>query len=215
MGLIRLICTFVLITLLSSCTDNTGSSANNQESATSTRQAVDTFVVEAEAQAGDLSDLFTYHKKLILNDAITFDVLGIGTTVTGNYLIIKSDKRTGAYASITGDKQGHIVHSYATDMDADQQIEVIIFTRNEDNQQGSLIIHEIDSLNNHTKITLPELTTDLAEGYQGQDTFFVKGNSIIRKFPVAVANSTGNASTKSIEYVLMNNALLPSSQKEQ
>ena len=214
MRLLKLIYTFCLLTLLNGCTENVGDTANNQEATTTPQTIADTFLVEPDANSGDLQELFTFHRKLQVNNDISFDVLGIGKTARGNYLILKSDKRNGTYASITGDKQGRLIHSYATDMDSDQQIEVIIFTKTGNQQRGNLIIHEIDSLNNHTEITLPDLTPDVADGYQGQDTFYVAGNKIIREFPVFPKDSAGqaNANRRHIEYVLKNNALLPSAQ---
>lgn len=215
MRLQTLICLLCWILILNSCTDNIDSSANNQAADTQAQTAVDTFVVEPEANSGDLADLFTFHQKLNLNANISFDVLGVGTPNGGNYLILKSDKKKNKYTSITGDKEGQIVQAYATDMDADQQIEVIIAIKSMDNRKGTLIIHEIDSLNNQTKITLPELTTEGAQGYQGQDTFYVKGNKIIREFSVrSSSTSTGTSNSRRIEYVLKNNAFLPSAQGE-
>jgi hypothetical protein len=143
-------------------------------------------------------------------------VLGIGRTDVGNYLILKSDKKRESYVSITGDKQGRIINSNATDLDADHHIEVIIFIRDEKTSRGNLLIHEIDSLQNHTRITLPDLSSDLSEGYRGQDTFYVQNNKIIREFPVFPKNSSDTqkaSARKNIQYVLKNNALLPSGQQ--
>jgi hypothetical protein len=203
--------------LLGSCTENAGTtenSANNLAAVPASQKISDTFHVEPEVQSGDLSDLFTYHKKLNINNNITFDVLGIGAQTAGNYLILKNDKAKNTYTSITGDKQGRIIHSSATDMDADHQIEVILFIRNKADTKGNLIIHEIDSLNNQNRINLPELTSDLADGYSGQDTFYVQNNKIIREFPVTgkkTATQAARTDKRRIEYVLKSNALLPSS----
>jgi hypothetical protein len=209
---------FALPTLIS-CSESTGDSRNNlvsvaNDAAPASQRRPDTFVIQPEANPGDLSDLFTYHNKLTLNNDITFDVLGLGTQAVGNYLILKSDKSRSKYVSITGDKQGRIVHSVATDIDADHQIEVILFIKNMTDLKGKLIIHEIDSLNKHNNIMLPELTPDLAEGYQGRDTFYVQNNKIIREFPVFSKSATGSkagTNKRHIEYVLKNNTLLPSS----
>jgi hypothetical protein len=210
MRLVKLIYILFWILTLSSCTENSGSSVSNTPSASSPQQAADTFVVEPEAHPGELTELFTFHRKLNLPNGLSFHVLALGQPASGSYLIIKSDDRGKRYTSITGNKKGRIVQAYATDMDADKQIEIIIAIESVEDRKGTLIIHEIDSLNNQTKITLPELTSDFSEGYQGQDTFFVKGNKIIREFPVSPASNDQKVSTRRIEYVLSTNTLLPS-----
>lgn len=196
--------------ILSSCTENNGAATVSTAADTPVQQATDTFVVEPEAQAGDLTELFTFHRKLNVQN-MTFHVLGLGTMASGNYLIIKSSNDGQKFTSITGDKKGRIVQAYATDMDADKQMEIIISIKSPVDQKGTLIVHEIDSLNNQNKITLPELTTDFLEGYQGQDSFFVKGNKIIREFLVSTKDE-GKTGKRTIEYVLKNNTLLPSAQ---
>lgn len=207
----------ILQIVLSSCTENTADNTaetTNQAAVNSVSQKLaDSLIIEPEENAGDLSDLFTYHNKLLVNGHVEINVLGIGTTSVGNYLILKSDKKRGSYVSITGDKQGRIVNSIATDMDADHQIEVILFIRDEKTSWGKLLIHEIDSLQNHTRITLPDLSSDLAEGYKGQDTFYVEKNKIIREFPVFPNSSSGTqtaSARRHIQYVLKNNTLLSS-----
>jgi hypothetical protein len=196
--------------ILTSCTENNGSATSDTSANAPIQQATDTFVVEPEAQAGDLNELFTFHQKLNVQD-MTFHVLGLGTMASGNYLIIKSSNDGKKFTSITGDKKGRIVQAYATDMDADKQVEIIISIKSLEDHKGTLVIHEIDSLDNQSKITLPELTSNFLEGYQGQDSFFVKGNKIIREILVSTKDA-GKTGKRSIEYVLKNNTLLPSAQ---
>jgi hypothetical protein len=203
--------------LFFSCTENAADNTNDSGGSVSQLLA-DTLMIQPEEDAGSLSELFTYHNKLVISPDMDVHVLGTGGSDKGNYLILKSDKSRSNYVSITGDRQGHIITSSVTDMDADHQIEVIIFTRSEKDSRGSLIIHEIDSLNNHTRIALPELASDLSQGYEGQDTLFVASNKIIREFPVfPKAGSGTKASTgrRHIEYVLKSNSLLPSNHHTQ
>jgi hypothetical protein len=141
-------------------------------------------------------------------------VLSLGTPQKGGYLILKSDMNQQKYTAMSGEREGYINGSNAVDLDADEQIEILIYVKKGKEGNGNIIIHEIDSLNNHTKINLPDLTNDISDGYKGRDTFYVANNKIVREFPVYESNKP-IGKRRRIEYVLKNNALLPSGHVDQ
>ncbi len=188
---------------------------NNTVSNIATEQ-IDTLSVKPQEQPADLKDIFTYHKQFKVNDSLVFDVLGWGAAKKGSYLVLKSSIPTESYFSISGQRMGEIVNSYITDMDADMQLEVIIITEDNDRNKGNVYSHEIDSLNQQTDITLPELSLELKSGYVGNDTFFISQEKLIRQFQITSQNETGDGGNaiRQIEYVFRNNTFILSGSNE-
>ena len=200
----------LVVMFFCACTSSPdGSDANTEVEPASIELIKNGSVIFPETDSVSLSELFINHHKLLVNNKLTFDVLSLGAPMNGSYLILKSDQSRASYTAITGERQGYITNSSATDLDADDQIEVLIYVKRSKNDQGSVIIHEIDSLNNHTQVSLPELTTDLSDGYDGRDSFYVANGKIIREFPIFKENKA-IGKIRHIEYVLKNNTLLSS-----
>jgi hypothetical protein len=138
-------------------------------------------------------------------------VLSWGSESKGNYLVLKSDKLSNRYFSISGQREGRIINSFISDMDADMQAEVIVVTQNRTDNKGSLYAHEIDSHNKQTDITLPDLSPELQEGYAGQDTFYVDKEKLFREF--RLQNET--AGKRRVEYTFRNNTFILAGNTEQ
>lgn len=176
----------------------------------------DNFIVAKGKNISELADLFHYHKQWLVNESLTFDILGWGPKTTGSYLILKSDKLANRFFSISGERTGKVINSFITDMDADMQEEVLIILRENTKGKANLVIHEIDSLNKQKIIYLPELSEDLTEGYYGTDSFYINNNKIIREFPVYEGQQSLKQprGKRSIEYILSNNTLVLSGNRE-
>lgn len=215
---VRFVCASALFVLFSCESQPAGGESTQKDNLSATQnQNIDTLSVETAVNPTALTDIFTYHKQFKVNDTITFDVLGWGTESKGSYLVLRSDKLSNRYFSISGQREGRIINSFVTDMDADLQIEVIIVTQENATKKGNIYSHEIDSLNKQTDIILPELTTELKRNYAGSDTFYLNQNKLIRQFQLTSGqnNSKGqNASQRQIDYVFKNNTFILSGNSE-
>jgi hypothetical protein len=195
---------------------NTNRESNSSNEVNLNRLSGDTIQVKPGKQLANLSDLFHFHRQFSVNDTLTFDILAWGPSHSGTYLILKTDRLSDRYTAISGDRVGHLSHCYITDMDADKQEEVLIIMKQEPEGKGSLVIHEIDSLNKQKIISLPKLAENLSEGYIGSDTIYMRGKKIIREFPVYEVQNKVNTikGKRSIEYIFSNNTLVLSGNTE-
>ncbi|QHT71605.1 hypothetical protein GXP67_35530 [Rhodocytophaga rosea] len=189
--------------LLTAC-DSQTTNGSQQEIVSSESKNTDTLAVETENSPTSLDNLFTYHKQFKVNDTLTFDVLSWGSESKGNYLILKSDKLSNEYFSISGQREGRIINAFITDMDADMQAEVIVVTQSRTDNKGSLYAHEIDGQNKQADIVLPDLSPELQKGYIGQDTFYVTKDRLIREFTLQNESSL----KRKIEYTFGNNTFI-------
>lgn len=204
------------ICMLSGCGSQTDTERSNENNKTSATDEVDTLSVKTQEQPVELRNIFTYHKQFKVNDSLVFDVLEWGAANKGSYLVLKSSRPTNNYFSISGQRTGKIVNAYITDMDADMQLEVTIITKDNDDNKGNVYSHEIDSLNQQSNITLPELSPELKSGYIGNDTFFISQDKLIHKFHINAKNKTAdsNDAIRQIEYVFRNNTFILSGSNE-
>lgn len=101
---------------------------------------------------------------------------------------------------------GTIVDATVADLDANGFPEIYVFTQSAGSgSYGGVVGYASNRNKSVTDISLPELSTKDAKGYQGHDAFAVSGRALVRRFPIyrdADANAGPTGGERRISYRL-------------
>lgn len=156
---------------------------------------------------------FRFHKAIEVKPGLTLDVLswGRGSSSAGGFLILRSDSTHMNYRSESGELDGKIVDVWDMDLDSDGNPELYIQAKGEG--KGSYLnmyIYEYSEGGSNQKISFPELSSSLKEGYRGNDSVYIKEGKLMREFPVFDKKDSTSAATggiRKMEYTLRSNRL--------
>ena len=121
-------------------------------------------------------------------------------------LEIEGKRSDFTYPKIEAEIDGTIVNIKVVDLNQDKYPELYCFANSAGSGSYGNVYGYIFESDRWTIIKLPELRKKWQRGYMGHDKFSIKGDRIIRKFPVykkgdTNANPTGG--TRRIEYILI------------
>ena len=155
-----------------------------------------------ETPTPDESSPVTFERQLSFGDT-TFTLKAYGSD--DRKLIVVQASRAGepvgdtARAPVNGD----IVNASATDLDADESPEVLVFTRSRTEHRRGSFAGFAFVADQFTPLSLPALDARQAPGYRGGDAFTVAGSQVVRRFPVFEGKGDQpTAKTRTITYSL-------------
>lgn len=157
---------------------------------------------------------FPFYKNIEIKPGLNFEVLswGKGVDSLGGYLLLMSDSAKNNYRSISVERKGIIVDAWNMDLDNDGNPELYIqyVVRKDVNDMN---VYEFVN-NGFDKISFPGLNSNLKEGYEGNDNFFVKNGDLFRSVPI-VTTENGKPTTlvKTLQYHLRGNGFSASEVK--
>lgn len=130
----------------------------------------------------------------------------IGTFIVGIYASEGAGTEPKAdrlITEITGDRDGEIQNCWMTNIDSDENLEVLIFSRSAGSgAYAQLQVYKFDGSALY-KAELPEPDASLMDGYQGRDWYELSDGKLLRNFPLyreADANCCPDGGDRVIEY---------------
>ncbi|OUJ74471.1 PliI family lysozyme inhibitor of I-type lysozyme [Hymenobacter crusticola] len=100
---------------------------------------------------------------------------------------------------------GTVTDVVATNLNDDKSPELLVFVSDAGSgSYGQLVAYSFANQGRQS-LTLPDLTSAAAEGYQGQDVFKVQGQELLRSFPLykpADPNCCPSGGTRTVRYKL-------------
>ncbi len=147
----------------------------------------------------------TYQRRLVnQNYAISVTVQGEENMKDLQIEVLRGGKLVTEF---TESIDGQVAGSMTTDLNKNNQPEVLVFVESSGSGSYGLVYGYELSESGKNPLTLPPLKGDAAEGYMGHDKFKVENGKLLRTFPVyadtdANANPTGG--TRTLTYTLGN-----------
>jgi hypothetical protein len=196
MNVIKTITSLCLISFLISC----GEEEENQ-------------TVAVKQEVKKIQEPFRFHKAIEVKPGLTLDIVswGRGSDSIGGYLILRSDSSRLSYRSVSGELKGKVADAWNMDLDTDGNPELYIQSVGQGNDSYlNMYIYEYGEGGSNQQIRFPDLSSSLKEGYQGEDSMYVKDGRLFREFPFHSKQDTlpkVKPAIKKLEYTLKNNSL--------
>ncbi len=169
--------------------------------------AASLFLTWSTANAGVADRKFD--KKLEL-DGITFQVTCANEGSLNDVTIVPSGLTGTNNVPVTvKEADGSVVGADVADLNKDGSPEIYVYlTSAGSGSYGSLIAYSANKKKSLSQIYLPPLSDDKvnSKGYMGHDTFAIKGNRLVRSFPVykdVDSNAEPTGGTRELEYELV------------
>lgn len=169
--------------------------------------------VAVKKEVKKIQEPFRFHKAIEVKPGLTLDIVswGRGSDSIGGYLILRSDSTRLSYRSVSGELKGKVVDAWNMDLDTDGNPELYIQAVGlEKDSFLNMYIYEYGEGGSNQQIRFPDLSSSLKEGYQGEDSMYVKDGRLFREFPFHSKQDSlpkVKPAIKKLEYTLKNNSL--------
>lgn len=101
--------------------------------------------------------------------------------------------------------QGNVTDAVMGDLNGNGNPELYVFTSGGSMGMGGVEAYEFVNKSFRPIQALPKLSNDLATGYRGEDKYEIRGNRLVRTYPVYTgtdASATATGQSQSVEYQL-------------
>jgi len=169
--------------------------------------------VAVKQEVKKIQEPFRFHKAIEVKPGLTLDIVswGRGSDSIGGYLILRSDSTRLSYRSVSGELKGKVADAWNMDLDTDGNPELYIQSVGQGNDSYlNMYIYEFGEGGSNQQIRFPDLSSSLKEGYQGEDSMYVKDGRLFREFPFHSKQDSlpkVKPAIKKLEYTLKNNSL--------
>jgi hypothetical protein len=169
--------------------------------------------VAVKQEVKKIQEPFRFHKLIEVKPGLTLDIVswGRGSDAIGGYLILRSDSTRLSYRAVSGDLKGMVADAWNMDLDTDGNPELYIQSVGQGNDSYlNMYIYEYGEGGSNQQIRFPDLSSSLKEGYQGEDSVYVRDGRLFREFPFHLdkdSTSKFKPATRKLEYTLKNNSL--------
>ncbi|GAB2968335.1 hypothetical protein GCM10027048_43980 [Hymenobacter coalescens] len=107
--------------------------------------------------------------------------------------------------------KGNVTDAVMGDLNGNGSPELYVFTSGGSMGMGGVEAYEFVDKSFRPIQAVPKLSNDLAAGYKGEDKYEVRGNRLVRTFPVysgTDASATATGQSRSVEYTLNSDGML-------
>ncbi len=122
-------------------------------------------------------------------------------------LVVKATEKGHAYPVVKEELIGSLTGREVEDLNSDGRPELILFvTSAGSGSYGSVMAWSASKGHTLQPITMPELSSKLAQGYMGHDKFAVVETTLMRRFPIyrpGDTNAKPTGGTRQISYKLV------------
>ncbi|MBY0244279.1 MAG: hypothetical protein K2Q03_02370 [Sphingobacteriaceae bacterium] len=147
----------------------------------------DTKSTQSEAkneQKNNAKPQFEFYKNIEIRPGLNYEIIswGKGIDSLGGYTIYMSDSLKRVFKSATFERKGKITDVWNMDLDTDGNPEFYIQLLSKKNNLDLNVVEFIEG--GFRKISFPSLSEKTKKIYQGNDSFFVKEDKLIRTIPI-------------------------------
>lgn len=107
--------------------------------------------------------------------------------------------------------KGNVTDAVMGDLNGNGNPELYVFTSGGSMGMGGVEAYEFVDKSFRPIQSLPKLSNDLAAGYKGEDKYEIRGNRLVRSYPVYTgtdASATATGQTQTVEYQLNTQGML-------
>lgn len=132
---------------------------------------------------------------------VTFSVGAVGEGST-QVLQVRAKKGLKAYPLVKEELIGRVTNAMVSDFNGDGAPELVVVVQSAGSGSHGSVQAWSAGRRTLEPISLPELSSQLAEGYQGHDEFALVSNSLVRRFPVYRAGDSNARATGGIREII-------------